>query len=224
MTKARRQRVASTSGRPQIEARQPGPVDPATAPVSLPLQEASKTENASIPKKPNRRGQKAQPIVKSAPKPCWYLPEDSKVRETAVKIVMMQSVAGMSKEDIGTALGISPNSIAGYLYKAGKNGWLDFDRPKDNLEYTLMHKVIRNLDESLDSTNVLQTGQAERTATALKIAEGALYPKLTAEAPQQASTIVGIKIHMVEGQQAEVRAGTVMGANTYIDGVVEEAE
>lgn len=130
---------------------------------------------------------------------------------------MMKSVAGMSNDDIGAALGISPKSIAGYLYKAGKNGWLDFDNPKDNLEYTLMHKVVRNLEESLDSTNILASGQSERTATALKIAEGALFPKLAVEAPQQASTIVGIKIEVVGGVPGTMREGTSMGSNTYVD-------
>ena len=231
MTKLRHPRVASTLGRPQIEARQPEPVDPVTAPVSLPLQEATQAENASTSYR-IKRYKKIPPKSKSLPpepgaalepfKPPQRIHDqaNSKVRSTAVKIVFLEST-GMERPEIAKALGISPRTIPGYLYKAGKMGWLDFDDPKDQLEYRLMNKVVRNLEESLDSDNVLATGQRERTATALKMAEGALYPKLAVTSVAPPSTIVGIKIQMVDGGLTQVREGTIMGANEYVDGTAE---
>ena len=145
------------------------------------------------------------------------LSDDSVIRTKALQIVMMEST-GMSRADVAVALGLSPKTIAGYLYKAGKNGWLEFTDPKDQLEYRLMHKVIRNLDEGLDDQSRNEkTGMTVATQVALQIADGALYPKLESASQQPASTVVGIKIEIVGGDPGQIREGTVMGTSRYID-------
>jgi predicted transcriptional regulator len=135
----------------------------------------------------------------------------------ALKIVAMRE-ADVSDEGIAAELGISKNTISGYLHKAGRNGWLDFADPKNQLEYQLMHKVVRNLDEALDdTTRHITSGVMVKTAVAEKIAEGALYPRLAGQQAAVAQTLVGIKIQIVGGEPGQMREGTVMGSNSYID-------
>lgn len=146
------------------------------------------------------------------------------MRLKALKIVAMRE-AGVSEDGIASELGISKNTISGYLHKAGKNGWLDFNDPKDQLEYQLMHKVVRNLDEALDdTTRHITSGVMVKTAVAEKIAEGALYPRLANQQAAVASTLVGIKIQIVGGEAGTVREGTIMGNSTYVDAETVEKD
>jgi predicted transcriptional regulator len=149
--------------------------------------------------------------------------DDSPMRITALKIVAMRE-AGVSEEGIASELGLSPKTIAGYVHKAGRNGWLEFNDPKDTLEYQLMHKVVRNLDEALDdTTRHVTSGIMVKTAVAEKIAEGALYPRLANQQVAQGNTLVGIKIQIVGGDPGTMREGTIMGNSTYVDAeTVEE--
>lgn len=146
------------------------------------------------------------------------LAEDSTIRETAIKIYLLRA-AGQSDEQIAQIVGLSTKTLSSYVYKAGKMGWLDdfLHDPRERLEYSIMHKVVRNLDQSLDSEGVLQTGMQERTAVALKIAEGALYPRLQQGAGQQNSMLMGIKIEVVGGEPQKIREGTVIEAPAYVE-------
>ena len=143
--------------------------------------------------------------------------DDSPMRVTALKIVAMRE-AGVSEDGISAELGLSKVSISSYLHKAGKNGWLDFADPKNQLEYQLMHKVVRNLDEALDDqTRHSTSGVMVKTAVAQHIAEGALYPKLANQQAAPGSALVGIKIQIVGGEPSTMREGTVMGNSSYLD-------
>lgn len=159
--------------------------------------------------------------------PKLALEDDSIQREKAVKIVVMRQ-AGVTDEEIATVLGLKPISLSGYVYKAGKNGWLDdlLHSPREQMEYQVFHKVVQRIDEALDSEQVLATGMKERTAVALKVGEGTLWNKpqdLSQVAPS--STIVGIKVEVVGGEKPEMRPGTLMGSSSYTDAeVVKEGE
>lgn len=151
------------------------------------------------------------------PSPSWKLSDDSKVRTIALQIIAMR-IAGMADSDIATALDISPKTISPYVYRAGKNGWLDLDNPKDRLQYQVMHKVVRNLEQSLDSQAILQTGMKESTAVALKVAEGTVFKQFndTPTGPVQ-QAIVAIKIEMPQGPPHVMREDTVGGTPAYLD-------
>jgi hypothetical protein len=141
----------------------------------------------------------------------WYLPPDSVVRTTALKIIAMRA-AGVTNAEIASTLGISEKSINPYIYRAGKNGWIDPDDPTEQLEYKMLHKVVRNLDEALDSGGILQNGMPVRTAVGLKIAEGTLFKKFDGVAQtNQPSTLVAVKIEMPDGPRPQVRAGNDIG-------------
>jgi hypothetical protein len=142
-------------------------------------------------------------------------PDDSPIRVQALKIWTMRE-AGVSDAEISAALQLSRETIYSYIYRASKNGWLEFNDPKDSLEFQLLPKATRVLNEALDGEVVLTSGMKEKTAVALKLAEGALYPKVV-QAPPTAPALVGIKIQIVGGEPGTMREGTVMGNSTYID-------
>ena len=161
----------------------------------------------------------APPEAMPVPHPSGYLSENSTVKETAIRIYTMRA-AGLPEDQIAQILGLSMSSIRSYVYKAGKMGWLDefLYEPRERLEYAVMHKVVRNLEEALDSTNELQTGMKEKTAVALKIAEGALYPRLQQQSGGGTTNVMGIKIEIVGGEPAKMREGTVIEAPAYTEG------
>jgi hypothetical protein len=146
------------------------------------------------------------------PKPAWYLPPDSKCRVIALQAIAMR-IAGMEDPDIAKALGISVKSISPYIYRAGKNGWLDIDNPKMRMQYQVMHKVVRNLDEMLDSPD---PGIKERIT--VEAAKGTVFKEF-GEQQQQApvQTVVAIRIDMPAGPTQEMRDDTTGGTPAYVD-------
>lgn len=174
-------------------------------PASLPLPEAGET----------------------LPQPKPLLPEDSTIRETAIQIYTMRG-AGMSEDQIAQVLGLKKSTLPGYVYKASRMGWLDahIQSLRDRLENVTMHKVMDNLDEALtDNTRAYATGMPVKTAVALKIAEGALFPKVAAAPVQQNNLMMGIKVEIVGGEGApKVREGTVVSSPGYIEGEIENTE
>lgn len=150
--------------------------------------------------------------------PWWVLPPDSKVRKTAAKIVAMR-IAGLDEEEIAKNLEMSPKSIRAYIYRAGKNGWVEFDDAKDHIEYSMMQRVTQNLEEGLqDDVRHVTSGMKVKTAVALKIAEGTIFKQFGEAAPvSQASTIVAIKIEMPSGPLQQMREDTTGGAPAYVD-------
>lgn len=231
-------------GRPRTGTRRPKAalrVPPIEAPASLPLPELDLELTAST----NSTDKELVAAVVGAepmPPPPQPLNEDIPAIERAmprigangrpdgrhtkaVKAFLMRR-AGIDDADIAAALNISRKTISDYIYRAGKAGVLAelLDDPRDTLEYVLLNKVVRNINESLDSTRVLQTGMPERAATALKVAEHTLFPKTQGPAQQTSNNVMGIKIEIVQGAPTVIREGTVAGAPGYIDGEAEPVE
>jgi DNA-binding CsgD family transcriptional regulator len=196
----RRQRTARRPGRPRTGDRKPVDACPTVAPVSLPLPEAGQ----------------ALPTPSPAKLP---LSEDSSIRDTAIRIYVMRG-AGVSDDQIAQTLGLSKKTLPGYIYKAGTMGWLDdyLHSAQDYLEHKLIHKVVKNLDEAMSDTyRNEKTGMQVKTAVSLKIAEGALFPRLQQQqGPNQ--TLMGIKIEVVNGAPQTIREGTIIEAPAYEEG------
>ncbi len=183
-----------------------------------------KSEPLSLPPAVPEPDQSSPPPATKGPpddkKPSWWSPDDSKVRIIAMQIIAMR-ISGMSDDEIAPLLNISRKSIAPYVYRAGKNGWLTLDQPKDRIEFELLHKVVRNLEEGLDAKPeaLLNTGMPLRTAVALKVAEGTVFKQFSEPATQQiAQTAVAIRIEMPAGAgQQQIREDTTGGVPAYID-------
>lgn len=146
------------------------------------------------------------------------LKDDSKIARTAIKIVALRA-GGLTDAEIAKALGLAESTIRPYLYKAGKNGFLDFDDPKDQLEYQMLHKVVKNLNEGLEDNAVHATsGMKVKTQVALKVAEMTLAKRFAEPTgPTQAQTIVAIRMEIPAGPPTLIREGTTGGTPAYLD-------
>ena len=110
-------------------------------------------------------------------------------------------LGGLDDDKIAELRGISRKSIAGYIYRAGKNGWLSFNNSREAIENGMAHKVIRNLDELLE---------ARDKETTLEVAKGTIFKDFGAagiEAPV-ANQYLSIRIEQPREQQA-MRPGTL---------------
>ncbi len=197
---------------------------PASTPeVSPSLPPANSVEQSLVPPSPDTEtGQLTEKVNPwgPGPRPSWWFPPDSRIRQLAVSIVAMRA-AGFERAEIAKTLKLSPKTLDTYVYKASKNGWLTgmHNDAKESIDYDIMPKVVRNLLEGLDSSAVLQTGMKERNAIALKIAEGTVFKSYGNEnAPQQGTTMVAIKIEMPPGPAQVVREGSLGGTPAFTDG------
>lgn len=139
----------------------------------------------------------------------WELPESSRVRDKAAKIMMLR-IGGMADADIAKEVGLSQRSLRQYLYLAAKNGWLRFEDPADRLEYELVPKIVDNIAyhlkrkdkvmtiEAAKGTGLFKSHQSQKSETdrpqsflALKIE---LAPNAAQEAPKVAiaGQIIGV--------------------------------
>jgi DNA-binding Lrp family transcriptional regulator len=165
----------------------------------------------------------------TAPKPGVHttLPKNSVVRQKALAIMAMR-LAGHSNEEIAKDLGLSERSLNQYLYMAGKRGWIPrkkgFVDPKDEIEFSLAHKVVRNLSEAMDDdTRNEKTGMPVKTEVALEVAKGTIFKKFS-DAGQAAppTNVLAIRIEMPPGPPQEIREGTTGGRGRWIEATVVE--
>jgi len=221
--KSQSKKPANRPGRPRIMGPSPAQagLSPATPLPPLP------TEQALVPPIDTREpcfhcGTKVKwdtrhcPTCKKLqPRPDWYLPPDSKVRLVALTAIAMR-LAGMSDPDICKALNISEKSLSPYIYRAGKNGWLDIDNPKARIQYQLMHKAVANLDGMLGNDDPL-AAKTIRHETTMKLLEGTVFREFEEqkEAPPT-QTVVAIKIEMPSGPTQTMRDETTGGLPAYV--------
>ena len=234
MAKARQQRAARLRGKAR-RARKSTVNSPAAATVSLPLPDAEPPSSLPVlytckcgtkltsPRLDCPICERLTPPEARVPAgvpPHAYIAEGSQIGEAGVRIYVMRA-AGIPDEAIAKALNLSVKTLSGYVYKAGRNGLLDdvLHEPKERLEYAVLHKVVRNLEEGLeDDHRNEKTGLQVKTHVALKIAEGALFPRVQQQAIGGTNMLMGIKIEVVNGEPGEVREGTVLEAPAYAEG------
>lgn len=155
----------------------------------------------------------------------WKSPPNSKVKKTAMKIVAMR-IRGFPDAEIATALGLaSPSVVRGYIHRAYRNGWLtdDLDNPKDQVEYAIGHKLVRNMHEALDAVD-----PERRDKMTLEVAKGTLFkqfdPQPGATAPPM--NVLAIQIQMPETNgMTTIRPGTSGGAPaSFVDAETTDGE
>ena len=194
----------------------------AALPASLPLPARSEplslstvTTTALAPTVPARVPKKRDRSV---------LPSNSLVRTKVLAIIAMR-IQGKNTAEIAAELGIKERSVNQYMFLAGKNGWLKKKAvdPNDRLQFELAQKVVRNLDEMLDSTD-----EERRDLATLKTAEGMTFKQFGEQAQQpQQMTVIGVRIEMppaLEGAAAvTIRPETTGGTPRWAEGeVVDE--
>lgn len=206
MPKSRSKKPAARRGRPRVMG--PVSVTPPTSEQSL---------QPSLPPAAPETALVSSPKPEDAT-PSWYCPPDSKVRTVALQIIAMR-IAGMEDAEIAKALDISEKSISPYVYRAGKNGWLDLDNPKERMQFQVVHKAVRNIDAALDNNDsVLASGMKVKDAVALKVAEMTIGKQFDQQQTgPTAQTIVAIRIEMPPGAPQSMREDTTGGLPAYVD-------
>lgn len=140
------------------------------------------------------------------------------VRERSGMQIVAMRIAGMSEVEIAASLGISKETLPGYVYLASKNGWLDLPTAKEAINYNLIPLALRNLYTAMRSKNVLANGMLESTHVSLKVAEGTSFKEWD-KVPDTtgASTVVAIKIEMPSGPMPTMREDTTGGTPAFIE-------
>ena len=164
------------------------------------------------------------PIAKAKPpappRDRTKLPSNSVVRQKVLAIIALR-VQGKNTDEIADTLGLSAKSVNQYMWLAGRNGWLSKQAvdPTDRLQYEIAHKVVRNLDEMLDSDS-----EQRRDLATIKVAEGTLFKQLNDQSQQTPPvTMIGVRVEVVQGANTTIREGTTGGTGHYIDGEVASA-
>lgn len=158
-----------------------------------------------------------------ATKPRWFLPKSSVVRKKALAIIAMRA-NGYTRAQISEELGIAPSTIDDYVYRATKSGALVgrdgrslLADPKEELETTLAHKIVRNFNEALDSPD-----EARRDHVTLEVAKGTIFKRFdpAKEAGAAPMTVLAVKIEMPAGAAMEARPGSIGGTPAYTEGEI----
>ena len=213
MSKVRGKKVVRRSKR-----RKTVTTSPASLPPQVPAVDAGASDAIAVPKPPESEGSDTKPVKKAF----WDVGKESKVYEQAMKILALRAT-GLDDKAIADAMGLSMQTVWNYCYTAGKNGWAtDFQNAKDQIEFGIMPKVVRELEAGLgDNARHQTSGMAVRTAVALKIAEGTIFKKFEQVADhQQISNVIAIRIEHAPGALLEMRAGSGGGTPAYSEGEV----
>lgn len=206
-------------------SKRPGPTVtllPSPSPVAGSVAQGSPTTTTAltVPPPVNKGGRprKTEPVAM----PSWYLPPDSKVRVVALNIIAMRA-GGKSDDEIAAELKISPKSIAPYVYRAARNGWITSDNPLDRVKYDLMHQVVDRLKEGLgDGRRHNTSNMRVRTAVAVEMAKATIFKEFEPQAGAAVnSTVVAVQVIMPEGVRQTMRDDTLGGVPNYVGPVVE---
>lgn len=161
------------------------------------------------------------PSVTAKPKkPFWDVGKGSKSYEQCQKVLALKAV-GMEAAKIAETLGIGKQSVHNLMYLAGKNGWLkEFANAREQIEYRIMPKALRVLEEGLDDAQRHTTsGQTVAQQIALEVAGGTVFKQFESQGTAAPTTnVIGIKIQMVPGVATEMREGSGGGIPAYEEG------
>ena len=146
----------------------------------------------------------------------------SLIRRKALAIVAMRA-QGYTSEEIAAELKVRVATLSTYVYRAVKSGFLVNSKgeslladPKDQVEYELAHKVVRNLGVLLDCGDT----KIQKEVT-LEVAKGTLFKKFDQQVnvPLPNMNVLSLRIEMPRGAEAiTVREGSIGGKPAYLEG------
>lgn len=143
----------------------------------------------------------------------------TKREATGMHIVALR-ISGKSEEEIAEMLGLQKPTLAGYVYLASKNGWLDLPTAKEAINYNLIPKAVKRMYEGLDHEGTLANGLPVRFHMATKIAEGTVFKEYDKVVENLGAQVVAIKIEMPAGPTPPMREDTIGGTPAYVDAEV----
>lgn len=106
-------------------------------------------------------------------------------------------------------MGITPGTLSTHIYRATKEGWLKFDDPLSRVEFQLIPKIVRNLDEFLEDRDRTVTIEAAKGTLFKQYAES----KGVTNAP---TTVLALKLELPSGETKAI-FGKVVGSGRALD-------
>jgi hypothetical protein len=223
--------------RPKISA-EPVSAPTSTSAASLPLPQDGATllspvNASSVPETPKKQwtppanpardgiNERKRPLTREDFLPeTIYVSDASSIKDKCRKIYGLK-LLGWTADEIGKHVGLAPATIHNYMYRAGRNGWIDeWSNAKEHIEYGLVPKAIRNLNEALDSD--IPTVRQE---FGLEIAKHTIFKEFGQESQKSSPlNIIGVRVEVVPGAVTEVRAGTTGGRPAFIEAEEFEVE
>jgi|SRR3990172_810761 len=123
-------------------------------------------------------------------------------------VQMRLAEPGITTAECARRMGLAPITLASYISRGRKAGWLVFDDPMSRLEHEIIPKVTDNLNYYLD--------MRDRTVT-IETAKGTLFKQYQAEQGIQegAQTVLAIKIEypqdLIDSPEIKVVSGNIVG-------------
>ena len=140
----------------------------------------------------------------------------NKTKKVAAKVRVAQWLGmralepDLSNSEIARRMGIAAPTLRAAIQKGVQEGWLKFEDPIQAIEYQIIPKVVRNLNQFLDA------GDKQVT---IETAKGTLFKQFqesttTIQAPQ---TVLALKIEMAPGLgSSPVVSSTIVGTPRQI--------
>ncbi len=139
---------------------------------------------------------------------------ESKIRTTVLAAIEMQ-LQGKTRREAAEVLGVTYESLTQYFYLAGKMGWLITQDARDKLQFETVHKIVRNIDQALDSENA-----EHKQEMTIEAAKGlGLFKKHEVVQNDTAPTMMGLTVTIEQpaGNQPELTVGSIGGTPGYVD-------
>lgn len=118
----------------------------------------------------------------------------------------------ISIKEVAERLQISHSVLKKHLYKARKEGWLQFEDPLERIEFEIVPKVIDNLSHFLD--------QQDKQVT-IETAKGTIFKQYQESKGlvENNVTVLALKIEKPMDGEPKVVAGTVVGRGRVIEDI-----
>lgn len=215
MSKVKGKKVVRRSKRRKTVTASPASLPPQVPDVGA----GASTDAIPVPKPSDSGGSDVVPVKKAF----WDVGKGSKSYEQAQKVLALKAT-GMDAASIAEALGYSKQSVHNLTYIASKNGWLtEFSNAREQIEYRIMPKVLRVIEEGLEDTRRHTTSQQTvAQQIALDVAGGTVFKQFEqAQSGSPAvSNIIGIRVQVVPGGVTELAPDSGGGVAAYEDGEV----
>lgn len=110
----------------------------------------------------------------------------------------------ISIKETAEQLGISSRTLSRAITQATQEGWLRFEDPFDRIDYQLIPKTLRNLNEFLDDRDKNVT---------IEMAKGTIFKTYQDSkiAHSQPQVVLALKFEQPEGESVNIIAGHVVG-------------
>lgn len=137
--------------------------------------------------------------------------EKNTIRSAVAKWVAMRALdSDLTNIEIAKRLGLTRQTLQGYLTKATREGWLKFDDPLEKIEHEVIPMTVDNLIHFLSIK--------DKTVT-IEAAKGTIFKTYldSKGVSNNQSTVLALKIEMPDGKDTPIVTGQILGKPRQIE-------